>query len=997
MLFQVAPATMEPRRSSLASIGNLSPSDRALFDDFGSNPGGVAVQDFEYTITYGELDFQANSLATRLRDIGVRTDSRVCLLVERSILMIVGIVAVLKAGAAYVPLDGNIVSDSTLRHALKDSGSSVVLTLRKFSHRILNTPQVFCLDEISYDKSPSEHCNKPEDWSSPKDGAYVIYTSGTTGVPKGVDVSHGNVINLLCIAPGNLGLGPGVRVSQLMNISFDMAAWEILGSLCNGSTLCLRRKTSKEWRAVMKTVDVVVATPSMLLPHNPVDYPNIKVVAVAGEPCPKSLADNWGTYAKFYNSCGPTEITIVNTMQLHTPGLFLSIGKPTPNNNVYVLDENMQPLPIGTAGIMWAGGAGISRGYVNLSEKTAERYRTDPFMNDGSMMFNTGDLGRWLPDGTLEHLGRIDNQVKVKTCPGVQAATAILIEGELWGFVMPASTTVEEVQAAAAKIQPYYAVPSKILHLLDFPKTANGKTDRRALQQMALDSMKQVIRLGSEEPSLVSDQKPVVYYVKNPPSVVLPPLAYIPDSKDSSAGIMAGTIAALPEKQSSAPGIEEVGSEISSIQASSLEKEEYPWSGYEDDYLPEKKQGKIVRNLRHQIFTLYRRLFGVVFIINLAIFISVLVKGTDSKQLGLIVVSNLFCAILMRQDYVINAFFTVFCAVPTSWPLAIRRVCARVYHIGGLHSGCAVSGLVWLVLFTGQATKELVQGGKVSIPTVTITYCILLLLVGIVVLAYPAFRSKHHDGFERVHRFLGWTATALVWCQVVLLVNDFKLETQTLGQALIHAPPFWLVLIMTCKWSIILPWLRLRKVPVRSEVLSNHAVRLHFDYVTPIPGSFTRLSESPLMEWHGFATIPEPGKNGYSLVMWVRGIPTCGVLRIVPLFRRVIFVATGSGIGPCAPCILDQRVPIRLLWTSPNVRQTFGNKLVDSLLQASPDAVIYDTRVHGKPDMVKLTYRLVKEFDAEAVCVISNQKLTRKVVYGMMSRGIPAFGAIWDS
>ena len=177
--------------------------------------------------------------------------------------------------------------------------------------------------------------------------------------------------------------------------------------------------------------------------------------------------------------------------------------------------------------------------------------------------------------------------------------------------------------------------------------------------------------------------------------------------------------------------------------------------------------------------------------------------------------------------------------------------------------------------------------------------------------------------------------------------------------------------------SIILPWVRLRKVPVRAEVLSNHAVRLYFDYgtsantsliyglilsllsVTPVPGTFTRISESPLFEWHGFATVPEPGKKGYSLVvsragdwtsrqiesppthLWVRGIPTCGVLRIVPLFRRLVFVATGSGIGPCAPCILEKRVPIRLLWTSPNIRKTFGDKLVDSILEASPGAVVY--------------------------------------------------------
>src|SRR6185369_13085112 len=179
-------------------------------------------------------------------------------------------------------------------------------------------------------------------------------------------------------------MAPGTRVSQLMNISFDMAAWEILGSMCNGATLCLRGKTSKEWRAVMKTVDVVVATPSMLAPHPPEEYPHIKVVAVAGEPCPKALADKWSKTVAFYNCCGPTEITIVNTMHLHSPGKPLGIGGPTPNNTVYILDENLRPVKIGQMGTMWAGGAGITRGYLNLPEKTAEKYQYDPFLDNGS-------------------------------------------------------------------------------------------------------------------------------------------------------------------------------------------------------------------------------------------------------------------------------------------------------------------------------------------------------------------------------------------------------------------------------------------------------------------------------------------------------------------------------------------------------------------------------------------------------------------------------------
>jgi non-ribosomal peptide synthetase component F len=307
------------------------------------HPDNLAVEDVTGdTITYGELDRRANCLATTLRSRGVQPGSRVCLLVERSIYMVVGILGVLKAGGAYVPLDGNVVVDKTLNHALTDSGSSLALVQRKFTQRVPSMPTL-CLEDAVHGTHVNTHCIRPENTSQPTDSAYIIYTSGmdlniytfmlaannmlagTTGVPKGVDVMHKNVTNrryriivfgdlidvfsVVCMAPGNLGMTPGVRVSQLMNISFDMAAWEILGSMSNGATLCLRGKTSKEWRAVMKTVDVVIATPSMLRPHPPEEYPLIKTIAVAGEPCPKSLADSWSKQVAFYNSCGPTEVS----------------------------------------------------------------------------------------------------------------------------------------------------------------------------------------------------------------------------------------------------------------------------------------------------------------------------------------------------------------------------------------------------------------------------------------------------------------------------------------------------------------------------------------------------------------------------------------------------------------------------------------------------------------------------------------------------------------
>ncbi|KAH9922827.1 nonribosomal peptide synthetase 12 [Epithele typhae] len=1010
-----------------------------------TQPDAVAVEHLGESITYGELDRQANVLAHHLRASGVRPGVRVCLLVARGVLMVVGIMAVLKAGGAYVPLDGAIVTQSTLEHVLRDSDAKVVLTLREYVHRVSGTP-VMCLEDVP---QLAQNVSKPEDVSAPTDSIYIIYTSGTTGKPKGVEVMHGNVTNLVCIAPGRIEMQPGRRVSQLLNVAFDMAAWEILGSLSNGCTLCVRGKSSKEWRAVMKTVDILFsATPSMMAPHDPVDYPNIKVVATAGEPCPLPLAEKWAKSAHYYNSCGPTEagVTIVNTAHLHTPGEFLSIGAPVPNTNVYVLDEDMRPCPIGQAGVMWAGGACVSKGYVNLPDKTAERYKRDPFVNDGSCMFNTGDLGRWRDNGELEHLGRVDDQVKVKgfrveldgvsaamqTCKSVKHATALLVGSELWGFVTPCTVKTEAVSAAASIIQPYYAVPTNYLAMDDFPYTSNGKIDKRALRQMAVDKIAadKAAKDAAEKTAQDATLAPAVSPIKT---------EFYSDNVYSGK-LLADILASLPQPlpayhQNGEPGapvlvsLEKPQRTPTSSSSSSIVpatpvkadvststeegKESYIWDGYLDDELPEKTHGHYLRNLRYQVFSLYRRLFGVVFVTNMVIFIATLVKGANSQHLGLIVVANLFCAILMRQDYVINAFFNTACAIPQSWPLAIRRVAGRVYHIGGLHSGCAVSGVVWLIYFTARATWELLNKQQISVATVAITYFILMLLFGIVALAYPKLRSTHHDTFERTHRFLGWSATALVWAQVVLLTNDYRAPGETLGHALVNAPPFWLVVVMT--GSITLPWVRLRKVPVRAVVLSKHAVRLYFDYVTTKPGHFVRLSEAPLLEWHGFACINEPGKPGYSLVVsragdwtskmieqpptevYVRGVPCYGVLRITTLFRRVVFVATGSGIGPCAPCILAQRVPIRLLWTSPNVRQTFGDDFVDAILEKSPGAVVYDTRKHGKPDMVKLTYRLVKEFDAEAVCVISNQKLTRKVVYGMTSRGIPAFGAIWDS
>ena len=322
------PSTSSRKVSYPSALSNLTLNDKVLFYRYGlgparhvqypiihhsfeeharNQPDAIAVEHslFNHSLTYSELDVQANRLARRLRAVGIVPGKRVCILARRSTYLIVAILATLKSGAQYVPLDAVTITESTLDYVLKDSNPSAVLVMDEFAHRVQSEVPVLHLEEtILADEMLTADATKPEDTTSASDGAYVIYTSGTTGVPKGVDVKHGGVTNgmifphsqhdafLICSlhtvisgSPGNVGMCPGMRVGQLLNIAFDMGAWEILGSLYNGCTLCLRGNTKKEWIALMKTIDIVIATPSILACHEPDVYPNIKHVIVGGEVC----------------------------------------------------------------------------------------------------------------------------------------------------------------------------------------------------------------------------------------------------------------------------------------------------------------------------------------------------------------------------------------------------------------------------------------------------------------------------------------------------------------------------------------------------------------------------------------------------------------------------------------------------------------------------------------------------------------------------------------
>lgn len=452
-------------------------------------------------VTYKELNDQANKLAAVLQSKGVTNGDAVCLFLKRSIQMLVGIIASLKVGACYVPQHVGLAPDTQLLNIANATETKVVLTMDELESKLPEFPSNVSVVPIGAVIRSDAIASRPILSRSvlPSDRCYIIFTSGTTGAPKGVQVTHGNVANVLLTKPMDLGMRPGVKVGQILSIAFDMGAWEILGCLSHGATLLVRHRSIAN---AVKHVDVVIATPTVLGTLDAGHMTHVKTVAVAGEPCPRPLAATWSKFANFYNSCGPTETTIVNTAKLFDErAAVLSIGKPTPNNTVYVLDpDTLKPCKIGEVGEMWAGGDCVSAGYLNKPELTAERYLPDPFIGGvGVFMYKTGDLGRWGENGELEHYGRVDDQVKVRgfrveldgvsaiaeTVAGVEKAVVLKIGTDLVAYVTPTATDEDAVKQAIAKKLPYYCVPAKVCRLNELPKTGNGKVDKRKLRTIA--------------------------------------------------------------------------------------------------------------------------------------------------------------------------------------------------------------------------------------------------------------------------------------------------------------------------------------------------------------------------------------------------------------------------------------------------------------------------------------------------------------------------------
>lgn len=370
-----------------------------------------------------------------------------------------------------------------------------------------------------------------------------------------------------------------------------------------------------------------------------------------------------------------------------------------------------------------------------------------------------------------------------------------------------------------------------------------------------------------------------------------------------------------------------------------------------------------------------------------------------TKSLFDIILLNFSIALLFRQQYVINFLFRIFTALPHCLPLNVRRMAGKVYHYGGLPVGCYFCGVLWLIYLCVMLAND-----------ATLLFYLACLhaavLISIAIVALPTLRAKWHNLFERVARFGNWFALLLLWLETYLFFWGLH------NEIIWHA--FTALLLIS--WHTVLPWLRLRKVALSMTISSAHAAVLRFDYgVTPFAGSSTEISCNPLWEWHAFANVPNLQQSGFRLLVsragdwtgklidnppqhvWVKGIPTAGVGNIEKLFKHVLWVATGSGIGPCLPHLLSKKIPAHLLWITRNPRATYGDALVEEIISAQPEAWIWNTSAAGKPDVEQLVWEAYKHSNAEAVICIANKKATWKVVHALESRNVPAFGAIWDS
>ena len=459
-------------------------------------------------LSHGELAARANRLARQLMERGLGPGQLAGLSLSRTPDMLVGLLGILKTGAGYVPLDPDFPGER-LAYMMEDAGLSLLLTESALQDRLPAGGQpVVCLDQLDLASGPATPPAVPED---PNQTAYVIYTSGSTGRPKGVQVPHRCVVNFLHSMLEAPGLGADDTLLAVTTLSFDIAVLELYGPLLAGGRVWVADKATVGdgarlmARVSAPSVRVMQATPAtwqLLRAAGWTGRADLKVLC-GGEALPADLADWLASHCgEVWNLYGPTETTVWSTAWQVEAGAPVRIGRPIGNTRVHVLDGHGQPVPVGVWGELYIGGEGVSAGYLNRAELTAERFVADPFSDTpGARLYRTGDRVRWDRHGQLEYDGRLDHQVKVrgyrielgeiesvlKSQAAVREAVVVVRE-DLPGdvrlvayYVATDEVTVTVLRAHLRERLPEYMIPQHFVALESLPLTPNGKVDRKAL------------------------------------------------------------------------------------------------------------------------------------------------------------------------------------------------------------------------------------------------------------------------------------------------------------------------------------------------------------------------------------------------------------------------------------------------------------------------------------------------------------------------------------
>ncbi len=491
----------------------LYPKDKTIVDLFTEQvkrtPDAISVQFKDKTITYKELDRKSNCLAYLIIEKGVSKEDFIPICIDKSIEMVIAILAILKSGGAYVPIDPNYPKER-IDYILEDTKSNIVLSSLDFENVFGDhaSKEIIYVDQ-EYDIRQENALDSLKNKLSPDDLAYLIYTSGSTGKPKGVKIEHKALVNFLFSMCDHLAFDQNIKFLSLTTFTFDISILELLSPLLLGGQLVLvKDEEAKDPEYITSVIhktkpNCIQGTPSrwQMLISNGIETLEDVTLLSGGESISYELKERLTKLSdKVWNLYGPTETTIWSCISKLQEERKITIGKPIANTQVYILDEHLSLIPQGMVGQLCIGGEGLSRGYLNHSDLTNEKFVANPF-EDGERLYLTGDLARWLPDGTIEFLGRNDHQVKINgyrievgeiehvltQIENIEQSVVTPIKDDkgnvqLVGYVISTSEiNQKEIQDTLLNQLPEYMVPRVYVQLEEMPLTHNGKVNRKVL------------------------------------------------------------------------------------------------------------------------------------------------------------------------------------------------------------------------------------------------------------------------------------------------------------------------------------------------------------------------------------------------------------------------------------------------------------------------------------------------------------------------------------